>query len=112
MSGAWLRKKDTPSLAGRAPSFDHVLGDARLRRLQTPSLSSRRGCVAHPKADSPMLVRRINTRSSVSICGRPPNGRDFTASSSESRPYANARESRAGMIVRTAGLTETSDTVG
>jgi hypothetical protein len=24
-----------------------------------------------------MLIRRINARSCVSICGRPPNGRDF-----------------------------------
>jgi hypothetical protein len=34
MSGAWLRRKGPPSLAGRSPPFDHVLGDARLRDLK------------------------------------------------------------------------------
>jgi hypothetical protein len=30
-SGAWLRKKVRHPLAGRRPSFDRVLGDARRR---------------------------------------------------------------------------------
>jgi len=33
MSGAWYARR-SPSLAGRPPSFDHVLGDARLRDLK------------------------------------------------------------------------------
>ena len=31
MFGAWLREKVRHPLAGRRPSFDHVLGDAGLR---------------------------------------------------------------------------------
>jgi hypothetical protein len=31
MSGAWLRKKARHPWLGGPPSFDHVLGDARLR---------------------------------------------------------------------------------
>jgi hypothetical protein len=30
-----------------------------------------------PQSGFSMLIRRINTRSSVSICGRPPEDRDF-----------------------------------
>src|SRR5712671_1428236 len=34
MSGAWLRKNVRHPWLGRRPSFDHVLGDARLRDLK------------------------------------------------------------------------------
>jgi hypothetical protein len=30
-----------------------------------------------PQSGFSMLIRRINARSSVSICGRPPKGSDF-----------------------------------
>jgi hypothetical protein len=33
-TGAWLRGKGSPSLAWRPASFEHVLGDARLRDLK------------------------------------------------------------------------------
>ena len=49
-----------------------------------------------PQSGFSMLIRRINTRRSVSICGRPPSERASNASSSESRPDANARASRDG----------------
>jgi hypothetical protein len=39
--------------------------------------AGRRGYVASPQNGFSTLIRRINTRSSVSICGRPPSGRDF-----------------------------------
>jgi hypothetical protein len=56
------------SLIGRPPSFDRVLGDARLRDFK-PELEQ--------FAVDSTLIRRINTRSPVSIRGRPPSGRDF-----------------------------------
>src|SRR6202521_563087 len=34
MSGAWFTQEGPPSLAGRRPPFNHVLGDARLRDLK------------------------------------------------------------------------------
>ena len=54
-----VTQEGPPSLAGRPPPFDHVLGHARLRDLK------------------PELIRRINARRSVWICGRPPCGPDF-----------------------------------
>ena len=42
----------------------------------TPT-GKRRLFTAHTRSGFSTLIRRINTRSSVSICGRPPNGRDF-----------------------------------
>ena len=69
-------QENPPSLAGRPPSFDHVLGDARLRDLK-PELEQ--FAVNAWRAPKPIstLIRRINARSFVSICGRPPNGSDF-----------------------------------
>jgi len=57
-------------------SFDHVLGDARLRDFK-PELSSSPWMRGAPQSGFSTLIRRINTRSSVSICGRPPRGRAF-----------------------------------
>jgi hypothetical protein len=42
-----------------------------------PSLSSSLWMRGAPQSGFSMLTRRINARSFVSICGRPPNGRDF-----------------------------------
>jgi hypothetical protein len=51
-------------------------GEAWYVRDDVTRREFRRGYVARPKAGS-MLIRRINQRSSMPICGRPPNGRDF-----------------------------------
>ena len=57
-------------------SLGHVLGDARLSDLEAEleqlAMDARRA----PQRIS-MLIRRINARSSASICGRPPSERDF-----------------------------------
>ena len=42
-----------------------------------PSLSSSPWMRGAPQSGFSMLIRRINERRSVSICGRPPRGRDF-----------------------------------
>src|SRR5712692_10448357 len=65
-----------PSLAGRPPPFDHVLGDARLRDLK-PELEQFAVDAWLPQSGFSTLIRRINARSFISICGRPLNGRDF-----------------------------------
>ena len=65
-----------PSLAGRPPPFDHVLGDARLCDLK-PELEQFAVNAWRAQSGFSMLIRRINARSFVSICGRPPKGRDF-----------------------------------
>ena len=75
MSGAWLRKKVRHPWLGACP-FDHVLGDARLRDFK-PELEQFAVDAWRAQADFQTLIRRINMRSSVSICGRPPCGRDF-----------------------------------
>jgi hypothetical protein len=65
-----------PSLAGWPPSFDHVLDDARLRDLK-PELEQFAVDAWRAQSGFSTLIRRINPRSSVSIRGRPPCGRDF-----------------------------------
>jgi len=45
--------------------------------ISNPSLSSSPWMRGAPQSGFSTLIRRINTRSSVSICGRPPCGRDF-----------------------------------
>jgi hypothetical protein len=42
----------------------------------TPT-GKRRLFTAHPQSGFSTLIRQINARSSVSICGRSPNERDF-----------------------------------
>jgi len=75
MSGAWMQE-GPPSLAWRPTSLDHVFGDARLRDLKPEleqfAVDARRAPMWALDAHPP-----INSRSSVSIGGRPPNGRDF-----------------------------------
>jgi hypothetical protein len=71
-----VSQEGSPSLAGRRPSFDHVLGDARLRDFK-PELEQFAVDACAPQSGFSTLIRRINARSSVSIRGRPPNGCDF-----------------------------------
>src|ERR1700674_1688867 len=76
MSGAWLRKKVRhPWLGGprRLTMYLATLDCA----ISNPSLSSSPWMRGAPQSGFSTLIRRINTRSSVSICGRPPCGRDF-----------------------------------
>ncbi len=76
MSGAWLRKKVRhPWLGGlrRLTMYLATLDCA----TSNPSLSSSPWMRGAPQSGFSTLIRRINTRSSVSICGRPPCGRDF-----------------------------------
>jgi hypothetical protein len=51
-----------------------------------PSLSSTPWMRGAPQSGFSTLIRRINTRSSVSICGRPPRGRDFKGADSRGKP--------------------------
>jgi hypothetical protein len=91
-----VAQEGPPSLAGRPPPFDHVLGDARLRDLK-PELEQfavnawrtpKRVFDVHPADQYAQL--RVDLRS-------PSLGAATSdASSSESRPCANARVSRAG----------------
>jgi hypothetical protein len=76
MSGAWLRKKVRhPWLGGRRRLTMYL---ATLDcATSSPSLSSSPWMRGAPQSGFSMLIRRINTRSSVSIGGRPPSGRDF-----------------------------------
>src|SRR5258708_4529151 len=91
-----VTQEGPPSLAGRPPSFDHVLGDARLRGLKPELDQFAVNAVARPKADfrrsSAGSTRAVPCRSAVAL----PVGATSNASSSESRSCANARASRAG----------------
>src|SRR5471030_2374995 len=71
-----VTQEGSPSLAGRPPLFDHVLGDARLRDLN-PELEQFAVDARRAPKRFLMLICRISARRSVSICGRPPRGRDF-----------------------------------
>src|SRR3979490_285399 len=70
MSGAWLRKKVRhPWLGGprRLTMYLAMLDCA----TSNPSLSSSPWMRGAPQSGFSTLIRRINTRSSGSICGRP-----------------------------------------
>src|SRR5450631_3296963 len=71
MSGAWLRKKIRhPWLGGRRRLTMYL---ATLDcAISNPSLSSSPWMRGAPQSGFSTLIRRINKRSSVSICGRPP----------------------------------------
>src|SRR5258705_3906065 len=90
-----VTQEGSPSLAGWPPSFDHVFGDARLRDLK-PELEQFAVDAWRPKADfrrsSAGSIRAAPCRSAVAL----PVGATSNASSSESRPCANAGASRAG----------------
>src|ERR1700675_3988912 len=72
-----VTQEGSPSLAGRPPPFDHMYLATLDCATSNPSLSSSPWMRGAPQSGFSTLIRRINTRSSVSICGRPPNGRDF-----------------------------------
>jgi hypothetical protein len=59
MSGAWFTHEGSPSLAGRPPSFDHVLGDARLRDLKPELEQFAVNAWRAPKADS-LMAKKLN----------------------------------------------------
>ena len=91
-----VTQEGSPSLAGRPPPFDHVLGDARLRDLE-PELEQfavnawrapKRIFDAHP----PDQRAQLRFERGVDL----PMGATSNAKSSESRPGANSRASRAG----------------
>jgi hypothetical protein len=88
-------QEGSPFLAGWSPSFDHVLGDARLGDLK-PELEQFAVGACRPKADFPCSsagsIRAAPCRSAVAL----PVDATSNASSSESRPDANERASRAG----------------
>src|ERR1700680_883037 len=76
MSGARLRKKVRhPWLGGprRLTMYLATLDCA----TSNPSLSSSPGMRGAPQSGFSTFIRRISTRRSVSICGRPPRARDF-----------------------------------
>ena len=74
MSGAWLRRK-VRSLAWWPTSLGHLA--ALDCATSNPSLISSPWMRGAPQSGFSMLIRRINTRRSVSICGRPPGERAF-----------------------------------
>src|SRR3979490_1921560 len=63
-----VTQEGSPSLAGRRPSFDHVLGDARLRDLKPELEQFALDAWRAPNGFS-TFIHRISTRRSVSICG-------------------------------------------
>src|SRR5467141_3698853 len=71
-----VTQEGSPSLAGWPPPIDHVLATLDCA-TSNPSLSSSPWMRGAPQSGFSTLTRRINTRSPVSICGRPPCGRDF-----------------------------------
>src|SRR6202022_2608109 len=76
MSGAWLRKKVRHPWPGGPRRLTMYLA-APDCATPNPSLSSSPWMRGAPQSGFSTHIRRINPRSSVSICGRPPNGRDF-----------------------------------
>jgi hypothetical protein len=76
MSGAWLRKKVRHPWLGGARRLTMYLATLDCA-TSNPSLSSSPWMRGAPQSGFSTLIRMINARSSVSICGRPPCGRDF-----------------------------------
>src|ERR1700738_5344992 len=70
ISGVWLRKKVRHPWLGGSRRLNMYLGDARLRDLK-PELEQFAVMRGAPQSGFSKLIRRINTRSAVSICGRP-----------------------------------------
>jgi hypothetical protein len=89
-----VTQEGPPSLAGRPSPFDHVLGDARLRDLKTELEQFTMIALRTPKwiFDAHPPDPQLRVESGVAL----PMGATSNASSSESRPCANARVSRAG----------------
>jgi len=94
MSDAWFRKKARHPWLGGPPSFDHVLGDALLRDVKPELEQFALNAWRAPKfrRSSAGSMRATSFRSAVALL----MGATSNASSSESRPCANVRVSRAG----------------
>jgi hypothetical protein len=71
-----VTQEGSPSLAGRPRRLTMYLATLDCA-TSNPSLSSSPWMRGAPHSGFSTLIRRINPRSSVSICGRPPWGRDF-----------------------------------
>src|SRR6267154_900108 len=71
-----VAQEGSPSLAGRPRRLTMYLATLDCA-ISSPSLSSSPWMRGAPQSGFSTLIRRINTRMSVSICGRPPRGRDF-----------------------------------
>src|ERR1035441_9082818 len=79
ISGAWLRKKVRHPWLGGARRLTMYLATLDCAN-SNPNLSSSPWMRGAPQSGFSTLIRRISTRSSVSICGRPPpRGRAITA---------------------------------
>jgi hypothetical protein len=76
MSGARLCKKVRHPWLGDARRLTMYLATLDCA-TSNPSLSNSPWMRGAPQSGFSMLIRRINARSSVSICGRPPWARDF-----------------------------------
>src|SRR5229473_7808095 len=73
---AWLRTKVRHPWLGGARRLTMYLATLDCA-TSNPSLSNSPWMRGAPQSGFSTLIRRINTCSSVSICGRPPRGRDF-----------------------------------
>jgi hypothetical protein len=71
-----VTQEGSPFLAGWPPRLTMYLATLDCA-TSNPSLRSSPWMRGAPQSGFSMLIRRINTRSSESIWGRPPNGRDF-----------------------------------
>jgi hypothetical protein len=71
-----VTQEGSPSLAGWPPSFDHVLGDARLRDLK-PEIEQFAVNAWRTQSWFSVLICLISARNSISIRGRPPREFDF-----------------------------------
>jgi hypothetical protein len=71
-----VTQKGAPSLAWWPASLDMYLATLDCA-TSNPSLSSSPWMRGAPHSGFSTLIRRINTRRFVSICGRPPRERDL-----------------------------------
>src|SRR6266852_2285869 len=71
-----VMQEGSPSLAGRPRRLTMYFATLDCA-TSNPSLSSSPWMRGAPQSGFSTFIRRINARSSVSICGRPPRGRDF-----------------------------------
>src|SRR6266403_5684388 len=100
MSGAWLRRKVRHPWRGGPRRLTMYLATLDCA-TSNPSLSSSPWMRGAPQSGFSTLIRRINTRSSVSIRGRPPCGRDFQRQEQRKPALCQRRSVSGRMIVRT-----------
>src|SRR5450631_1568348 len=102
-SGACLRKKVRHPRRGGRRRLTMYLATLDCA-TSNPSLSNSPWIRGAPQSGFSTLIRRTNARSSVSICGRPPRGRDFQRQYPR-KPARCQRTSVSGrMIVRTCRI--------